>query len=225
MIVRIFLPDALCSLKSADSPNCYLIFGKIECNDSGNVSIFIVDTKEINDFAIVNSGQHQQAIGCISPENEAHKMALPDGDFVRFTSNDSNSSHCSSSKTSILRLKNLHLPNFISVGQSFQTQMFLYNLQTFTDLAQRIDGTAWNQRRDAIAQLLVLIKNSERQKLMSSKMGSSECSLTDDCHNRLISFLLTVSQFIQWKFSFLNSSFVRHFHFWTANLEKLTQNR
>lgn len=223
MIVRIFLPDALHSLKSINSSKCYLIFGKIECNGDGNVSIFIVHTKETG--RIEDSSQ-QQAIGCISPETfETQKKQLPDGDFIEFCS----SSNSSSSEKTTLHLKTLHLPNFTSADQSFQIQMFLYNFQTFTDLAQRIDEPTWSQRPDAIAQLLVLIKNNERRKCLSSKMKSMECNLNDSQktssnQNLFISFLMTVSLFIQSKLK-LNSSFVRHFHFWTANLEKLTQNR
>lgn len=227
MIVRIFLPDVLHSLKSINSSKFYLIFGKIECNSDGNVSIFIVDTKETGRITDWNQ---QQAIGCISPENEIRKRQLLDCDFIEFNSNSSRNSD----EKSTLHLKILHLPNFTSADQSLQTQMFLYNFQTFTDLAQRIDESAWNQRPDAISQLLVLIKNNQQQKYLNSKIKSTKCNLNDNPNssssalsnqNGFISFLMTISLFVQNKLSFLNSAFVRHFHFWTANLEKLTQNR
>lgn len=227
MIVRFFLPHSVYSLKSVDSSECYLIIGKIKCNDGGNVSVFIVDTKEIDEFGIVNSNQNQQhAIGCILPENETHKKQLLHNDSILFTSGCSNSS-----EKLTLQLKSVHLPDFISESQPFQIQMFLYDFQTFTDVAQRIDGLAWSQRPDAIAQLLVLIKNNEWRKLMGLRFRSVESSSTykyqpsPSNQNHLIPFLLTISLFIQTKLTFLNSAFVRHFHFWTANLEKLTQNR
>lgn len=231
MIVRIFLPDALYSLKSIDFLKCHLIFGKIECNGDQNVSIFIVGTKQTG--CIVDFIQQQQAIGCILPENEIQKEQLLDSDFIEFNVCDKSTSK--NGETSKLHLKTLHLPNFISSDQTFHIQMFLYSSKTFTDLAQRIDGATWNQRRDAIAQLLILIKNTnEQRKYVTSKIGSTKCNLSDSGQqtpspsslnqNRLFIFLLTVSTFLQ-SSSFLNSAFVRHFHFWTANLVKLTQNR
>lgn len=220
MIVRIFLPDRLHSLKSINCSKCNLIFGKIECNSDGNVSIFIVNTKETGR---IEDPSQQQAIGCILPDNETFEKQSPDSDFIEFCS----SSNSSTSKESTLHLKTLHLPNFISADQSIQIQMFLYNFQTFTDLAQRIDESTWCQRPDAIAQLLILIKNNEWQTCMMS----TECNLNDgqkttlSNQNRFTSFLMTVSLFVQSYLSFLNSAFVRHFHFWTANIEKLPQNR
>lgn len=227
MIVRIFLPDAFHSLKSIDTSKFYLIFGSIESNNDGNVSIFIVDNKETGR---ISDWSEQQAIGFISPENETLKKQLSGSDFIEFCS----ASSSNSSEKSTLHMKTLYLPNFISADQSFQTQMFLYNFRTFTDLAQRIDESTWSQRPDAISQLLVLIKSNQQQKCLSSKMKSSHCNSCGSQNttsplssnpNRLISFLVSVSLFVQSKLTFLHSAFVRHFHFWTANLEKLTQNR
>lgn len=231
MIVRIFLPEALYSLKSVYLSKFYWIFGQIECNDDGNVSIFIVNTKETG--GILNCSQQQQAIGCISPGNETHAKQLRDGDFIVFSSNSTNGNSNSGEK-STLQLKILQLPNFIPAGQSFQIQIFLYHSQTFADLAQRIDEPAWSQRPDAIAKLLVLIKRYQEQKSMSGKIGPTDGSSSDSQKtpsfpptnpNQLIPLLLTISLIIHSKLKFLNSSFIRHFHFWTANLQKLTQNR
>lgn len=223
MIVRIFLPDALHSLNSIDSSKFYLIFGKIECNSDGNVSIFVVDTKETGK---IEDRSQQQTIGYILPENETNEKESPESDFIKFNSISSNNS----GERPTLHLKTLHLPNFISADQSFQMQMFLYNFQTFSDLAQRIEESTWCQRPDAISQLLALIKcEQQRNSMKSTKYSPSDSqnspsspSLTE---NRLISFLITVSLFVQTKLAYVNSSFVRHFHFWAANLEKLTQSR
>lgn len=224
MIVRIFLPDALHSLKSIDPSKFHLIFGEIECNSDGNVSIFIVDTKETGKTV---DWSQQHAIGCISPENETRKKQLPDNDFIEFLSGDNG-------EDSALHLKTLHLPNFISSGKPFQMQMFLYNFRTFSDLAQRIEETTWCHRSDVISQLLALIKCEQQKNCMSSRLKSAKRDSKDSqklppsppsSANPFFAFLVTVSLFIQTNLSYLNSSFVRHFHFWTANLEKLLQNR
>lgn len=222
MIVRIFLPDTLYALKSIDLSKCYLIFGKIDSNCDKNVSIFIVDIKETGQNG--GSSQQQQAIGCILPGNEIDNSQWLDGDFIEFTSK--------SDENPKLQFNHLHLPTFIPAGQSFHTQMFLYNLKVFTDLAQRIDETVWSHRPDAIAQLLILIKNNEEQKYMANRIGPTKSNLSDSSQrrsssdqNRWLTFLMIVSVFVQSKLSFLNSAFVRHLQFWTSNLTKLTQNR
>lgn len=225
MIVRIFLPDVLYSLKSIDLSKYHWICGKIECNEDQNVSIFIVDTKETG--CNVNLIQQQQAIGRISSATEIQKERLFDGDLIEFSVCDRSNSK--TDEESKLHLKTLHLPTFIAAGQSFHIQMFLYSSKTFTDLAQRIDESTWNQRPDAIAQLLLLIKNNEQQKHLannseSTKKCPSSSQTSSSKQNRLFTFLLTVSAFIQSKMSFMNSAFVRHFHFWTVNLMRLTEN-
>lgn len=135
------------------------------------------------------------------------------GDFITFGV-DANKS--------ALELKTVQLPSFIPATAVFQTQIFLYDLKTFSELSQRTDEHEWGLRPDPISQLLVLIKHKRGCKVKKQHESTEH---DDGYQSRLISFLLLLSMFAQTKLSFLSSSFLKHFQFWTQNLEKLSKNR
>lgn len=206
MIIRTFLPNSVYFLKSIDRAKCYSIFGRISCDkDNGNVSIFVVDVRESSE----STENCLQLIGNIS-KNLNNVTNLP-SDYVSFRFDDTQSK---------LELNVIHLPNFILSDKTFQTQLFLYDLTTFSELSQRIDEQNWGWRPDPISQLLILIKT---QRTYHNNVDENQCQKSNQ--NGIISFLLSMSIFAQTKFSFLNSAFLKHFQFWTTNLEKLNQNR
>lgn len=205
MIIRIFLSNSVYFLKSIDSTKLYSIFGKIIHDDNEeNVSIFIVDVKESNS----KTKYQYQSIGFIS-KNNVHNVIPLQSDFIKFGVDESKST---------LTLNTIHSPTFISTEKTFQTQIFLYDTKTFTELSQRIDEQQWCLRLDPISQLLILIKN---QKLCQESVASNQKPNL----NCFIPILLSLSIFTQTKFVRLNSAFFKHFQFWTTNFEKFYQNR
>lgn len=215
MIVRIFVPKSVYFRKSEICSKCYLVIGNIAHNDCNkSVSIYMVDFIESTETKKINN---RKVIGTIS-DKKFDFTELPN-DYIAFGID-----HIKST----LALKSVHLPSFSIDSKSVQTQVFLYDSSTFLQLSHRIDEEKWCQLLDPIAQLLITIKNNEsNQKLWKSNEISS--SQSTDCHrsnqSRFISFLLSLSAFARIKLSFLNSAFLRHFHFWTLNLALLTQNR
>lgn len=201
-----FLPNSVYFLKSIDSSKSYSIFGEIVCGDNDeNVSIFVVDVQESR-----GSSKHRnQLIGNISKDSHDPKQ-LP-SDYVVFRVDDTKST---------LALESIHLPNFDLSDKPFQTQLFLYDLKTFSELSHRIDEQKWGRRPDPISQLLILIKSQRTKEVLNEPSQSHNSK-----QNGIISFLLSLSIFAQTKLSFLNSAFVKHFQFWTTNLQKLNQNR
>lgn len=208
MIVRIFLPENIYRVKSIDSSKFYYIFGKID-NDScdDNISIFVVDICERDEC--ITPDRH--FIGTICTNSTSVIKHLP-SDYISFKIDD---------RKSVLEIGTIHLSNFIATGTNFNTQILLYDLETFSELSHRNDKHKWGQRQDPISQLILLIKN--RQDFKNEKYFNA---IRDDTRrNRFISLLLTLSLFCETKLSFLNSSFLKHFQFWTSNLEKLTHNK
>lgn len=207
MIIRIFLPETIYRVKSIDSSKCYHIFGKI-ADDSwaDNVSIFIVDIRERDE----RTTPDRQFIGTICSKSTSDTDLLCD--YISFKVNDNKS---------VLEIKTLHLPSFISPSTYFNTQILLYNLKTFSELSHRNDEQTWSQRQDEISKLLLLIKNREDFKKEEYSKDTNE----NINRNRFISLLTALSIFCETKLSFLNSSFIKHFQFWSANLEKLKHNK
>lgn len=207
MIVRIFLPENIYRVKSIDGSKFYYIFGKID-NDScdDNISIFVVDICERDECITPD-----QFIGtiCTSSTSDSNQLS---NDYISFKIDD---------RKSALEIGTIHLPNFIATGTNFNTQILLYDLETFSELSHRNDKHKWSQRQDPISQLILLIKN--RQDFMNEKYFNDIRGYTR--RNPVISILMTLSLFCQTKLSFLNSSFLKHFQFWTLNLEKLTHNK
>lgn len=204
MIIRIFLPKTVYRVESIDSSKCYHIFGKI-LNDSwgDNLSIFVIGIRERD----AQTTPDRQLIGMISKTIDVEHLP---NDYVTFKVDGIKS---------ILEIKNLCLPNFIATGTSFNTQIFLYDSGTFTELARRHDEQPLNQRQDPISQLLLLIKNRDE---FTKK---PHLNIMKDDRNPIISFLMALSLFCETKLAFLNSSFLRHFQFWASNLEKLTHKK
>lgn len=206
MIIRMFLPNSVYFLKSIDRAKCYSMFGKIVCDEmNGNMSIFVIDVKESSE----STKNYLQLIGNIS--KNSHNAKKLSSDNISFRVDDT--------KTT-LELNKIHLPNFNLSDKAFQTQLFLYDLKTFSELSQRIDEQNWDCRPDPISQLLILIK---AQKINNNSVEESQSQ--NPKQNGIIPFLLSLSIFAQTKLSFLNSAFLNHFQFWTTNLEKLNQNK
>lgn len=204
MILRIFVPEFIYRLKSISNSECYQLFGSIVNDNNGaNVSVFIVDICKTS----TKETSRQNIIGAIS--REAHSIQLP-SDHILFGVNEIKS---------VLELKSIHLPSFILCDAPIQTQLFLYNSKIFSDLSQRNENDC--QRTDPISQLLVLIK--VKNELISKEKCRNIVGDDKSIRCRIISFLISVSAFSQSKLSFLNSSFLKHFHFWTTNLDKLTE--
>lgn len=206
MILRIFLPECIFRLNSISDSECYQLFGSIARDNNGvNTSVFIVDVHK-------SSGKEtsrQNIIGIIS--KGVHYDELPK-DYILFRVNEIKS---------VLELKSIHLPSFIPCGASIQTQLFLYDSKIFSDLSQRNENDC--QRIDPISQLIVLIKNNNE--LISKEKCRNIVGDERSIRCRIISFLVSLATFSQSRLSFLNSSFLKHFHFWAINLEKLTGKR
>ncbi|XP_055305384.1 phosphatidylinositol N-acetylglucosaminyltransferase subunit Q isoform X2 [Sitodiplosis mosellana] len=207
MIIRIFLPETVYRVKSIDSSKYYHIFGKI-ANDSwsDNISIFVVDIRDRGESATPD----RQFVGTIltkSTSDTKHFLS----DYVSFRVDG---------HKSVLEIETIHLPNFIATGTNFNTQILLYDSQTFSELSHRNGEQKWCQRQDPISQLLLLIKTREDFK----KQEHVDVTRNDTSRNRFIPILITLSMFCETKLSFLNSSFLKHFQFWTSNIEKLTHN-
>lgn len=209
MIVRIFLPETIYRVKSIDSSKFYYIFGEID-NDScdDNISIFVVDICERDECI---TPDQQQFIGTICTNSTSDTKHLP-SDYIAFEIDD---------RKSVLEIGTIHLPNAITTPTNFNTQILLYDLETFSELSHRNDKHTWGQRQDPISQLILLIKN--RQDFKNAKYIN--VIRDDKRRNPFISLLMTLSIFCETKLSFLNSSFLKHFQFWTSNLEKLTHNK
>lgn len=206
MIIRIFLPESVYRLKSIVNSECYHIFGKIVsdiCEE--NISIFIVDVYKSNE----QRTSDQQLIGTISKYNRDVGQTITD--HIAFDIDEIKST---------LNLKTVHLPNFITFGAPFRIHILLYDYKQFLELSQRIDVQKWCQRQDSISKLLITIRNKDD---FEARDISSHCDKANGY--RLIFILMSLSAFAQTKLSFLNSSFLKHFHFWTSNLEKLTHKK
>lgn len=205
MFIRIFLPETVYRVKSVDISKCYNIFGKIVKDPGTNsISIFIVDIHKRH----VQATYNPQLIGMIS-KSASDVKHLP-SDYITLKVDESKS---------VLEIKALELPNFISTGTRFNTQIFLYDSKIFSEISHRNDGQQWCQRQEPIAQLLFLIKNRED---FSEQQHSN---ITRSDKNRLILFLISLSTFCETKLSFLNSSFLKHFQFWATSFEKLTHKK
>lgn len=208
MIIRIFLPEIIYRVKSTENSKCYNIFGKIVNDSRGeNISIFIVDMCEQRDD---QQTPNRQLIGTISKATSAIEHLLTD--YITFKVDEIKS---------VLEIKTLHLPNFIATGTSSNTQILLYDSKTFSELSHRNDEQEWCQRQDPISQLLLLIKNSDDFK----KNEHLDIAEINRSRNRFILLLISLSMFCETKLAFLNSSFLKHFQFWTTNLEKLTHKK
>lgn len=208
MILRIFVPEFIYRCKFIADSKCYQLFGKVATdNDGDNVSVFIVDIRESSS----KGTPVEEIIGTIS--NDTNHIQLP-SDHITFGVNGIGS---------VLQLKSIHLPNFISCGATVQTQLFLYDSNIFSDLSQRIENQQQCERTDPISQLLVLIKH--KNEIILQKRDKNIVGHDKSIRCRIISFLISLSAISQSKLSFLNSSFLRHFHFWTTNLDKLTGKR
>lgn len=202
MVTRIFLPESIYRIKSIVKSRCYYIFGKIIKDRCGNVSIFIIDIHDTNEQVTSN----QQLIGAIS--NDTNGL---NSDYITFEIDEVNS---------VLELKSISLANFTS--DPTPVHIFLYDYKKFVELSQqKDDDQKWCQRQDTISQLLLYIKNNNEYSNKKSIDKYSDRS----SKNRLVSFLMSLATFIETKLSFLNSSFLKHFHFWVFNLGKLTQKR
>lgn len=207
MIIRIFIPEQIYRLKFIANLKCYLVFGNIVSDNGGkNVSIFVVNVCESSEQTKFSS----QVIGGIS--NNLNELKKLPSDFITFGVDQNKS---------VLKLNRVQLPSFVPTDATLQTQIFLYDLKTFSELSRRTDEHEWCLRPDPISQLLLLIKHKEK-----CKVKPHETTKDDESYqNQLLSFLLLLSMFAQTKLVFLSSSFLKHFQFWTHNLKKLSKNR
>lgn len=209
MIIRIFLPESIYRLHSIVSSKCYNIFGKIvKDNSKAKVSIYIINVHESNDEDIAN----QERIGIISKHTNSNEK-LP-VDHILFGFDDTKP---------VLTIEAINLPSFIQTDDRLQTQAFLYDSKTFSELSQRSDYQILCQRIDPISQLILLIKNNDENK--ASKKSSDDRFEDKNTRSQLILILVSLSSFTETKFSFINSAFLKHFRFWATSLDKLTQKK
>lgn len=205
MILRIFVPNSFYNLKSIKSSLCYDIIGRIFCDDcEENASVYILDVQESNKQTTTN----RHLIGEIS-KSTRNFDELPI-DYITFGIDDTRS---------VLKLSAVKLPSFIPANRSLRTQIFLYDLEAFSELSSRNDE---NQTiSDPISKLLCLIRNCDEDPSHTQNVSK----LSNIFHSRIIPALITLSMFIQTRLSFLNSAFLNHFHFWVRNLEQIGRNK
>lgn len=205
MILRIFVPNSFYNLKSIKSSLCYDIIGRIFCDDcEENVSVYILDVQESNEQTTAN----RHLIGKIS-KSTRNFDELPI-DYITFGIDDIKS---------VLKLSAVKLPSFIPANRSLRTQIFLYDLEAFSELSSRNDE---NQTiSDPISKLLCLIRNCDEDPSHTQNVSK----LSNIFHSRIIPPLITLSMFIQTRLSFLNSAFLNHFHFWVRNLQQIGRNK
>lgn len=193
MKVRIFIPKIFYYCKSTENSKRDFIFGKIEIDDIQKcVTIFIVDI--INDCN--ESESTIQLIGHIINSNVEANRNL--NNFIYLKSNGHT-----------LQLDSIYLSNQREVENSYETQIFLYDLSVFTELSLRCDKRIEQKSQtDPIIKLLHLIKQKNDNTKYNESFGS-----------QTINFLVILSVFLQSKFSFIDSAFLKHFVFWSSNLK------
>lgn len=193
------MPEFIYNPSHELNSKCDFIFGHImkDCSNK-NLSIYVIDTNT----SAKSPNSNIRCIGQISKEHP-HPNQF-NSDFI-FFKRDNNS----------IELKAVHLPDFITLDTTYNTQIFLYDIETFEELSQRSDKhfkKKLSSNSDPISTLLQLIRNHK---------------INDNRRERVLEhwmmvFLLMLSKFIRTKLKFINSAFLKHFLLWSANLERFT---